>query len=603
MNTRIRTVYPLVVVVWIFCSGFLRGDELTEGNFLVANGAKVTEYTRTGSLVQQIDVPNPVQGVTVTCRDLVVESTTRFHLTTRNDFATYLSTYDTDTNSWTHRTVEGWSMSGVTYYGSIGMSPRYIYATDIGTGGQETYGIIRFDIADLDNPKRFYEDNPGDPRWHEAKFGRDGFVYALSRGPGFNLAKIDPETMETVDSFQIYDSSIMGVSVAQNGHIYALTLNSDLIHYDETGKEVERIEDVGGTDVELSGDGVFLVGSGGNKVTLVSENEFEKIIEIDTSEHDRGGAFDHNFVAWIEDPCSQPTHSGTNRDDSMFIDATGLNCIKVFTHGGDDNVTVYGDGSQLKTLEINCGDGNDTVTIKVEFSATVILGKGNDNFSSTRKGGHLVYGGEGNDFLSGSNGADILIGGDGQDRIDGKNGDDWLDGGAAIDTINGGNGNDIILGGGGNDILNGNGGADIVDGGGGHDLCQGNNGSDVLMGRAGNDTLRGHAGVDFLFGGFGQDILDGGGSNSFLAGGNSDDTLRARGGPSNAFLGGQGRDTLYWSTDLDAASRYVEDSRDSLIPRDVWNERGIKISLSRFVQLIQSALNRVDAAGLPAPQF
>lgn len=91
--------------------------------------------------------------------------------------------------------------------------------------------------------------------------------------------------------------------------------------------------------------------------------------------------------------------------------------------------------------------------------------------------------------------------GDGDDRatlsgmlgaaISGGAGDDTLRGGAGIDVIDGGAGRDTISGGGGDDTLRGGGGADDIRGGAGDDTIAARDGMrDKVSGGRGRDTAR-----------------------------------------------------------------------------------------------------------------
>lgn len=107
-------------------------------------------------------------------------------------------------------------------------------------------------------------------------------------------------------------------------------------------------------------------------------------------------------------------------------------------------------------IEVDCGDGNDTV-----------------DASAVTDGGVILMGGAGADKLTGSNtsGAigDVIDGGSGNDVLIGLGGDDQISGGDGEDQIRGGAGNDTLKGGVGNDDIDLGTGLDEVDGGDGLD--------------------------------------------------------------------------------------------------------------------------------------
>ncbi|AVH58167.1 MULTISPECIES: calcium-binding protein [Streptomyces] len=170
--------------------------------------------------------------------------------------------------------------------------------------------------------------------------------------------------------------------------------------------------------------------------------------------------------------------------------------------------------SDLDSLIVDLGDGDDTVTVNANNS-----------------GYSRIYGGAGDDTLTG-HGRDVLYGQDGNDRLSGGGGaySEGAFGGAGDDdlaacgyTCHGGTGNDILHGGiseqnaeytdygnalygdDGNDRIYGNAGTDLLEGGRGHDTLYGGTGADKLYGNSGNDLLHGGADNDTLSGGPGTD--------------------------------------------------------------------------------------------------
>ena len=78
-------------------------------------------------------------------------------------------------------------------------------------------------------------------------------------------------------------------------------------------------------------------------------------------------------------------------------------------------------------------------------------------------GDDVIYGGDGDDTLLGNGGSDILFGEDGDDILNGSEDDDFLFGGPGDDTGNGGDGDDSFVGGPGRDKGNGGDGINICD--------------------------------------------------------------------------------------------------------------------------------------------
>ncbi|WP_440074132.1 calcium-binding protein [Streptosporangium sp. OZ121] len=198
--------------------------------------------------------------------------------------------------------------------------------------------------------------------------------------------------------------------------------------------------------------------------------------------------------------------------------------------------------SGVTVIQLNLGDGDDSVTNTTALNT-------------------LVRGGGGNDTFDGGTGRDRFVGGGGNDTFRGNGGDDSMDAAGTAD------GNDTFLGGTGIDTvlysgrtsavtvaLNGvavktgatnsdetqevdTNGADVENatGGAGGDKITGNQLVNDLRGNGGDDTLNAGAGADLLNGGPGADVLNGG---------SGDDTLQAvdRVGGNDTVNGGKSTD-------------------------------------------------------------
>ncbi|MFF3406458.1 calcium-binding protein [Streptomyces sp. NPDC002742] len=232
------------------------------------------------------------------------------------------------------------------------------------------------------------------------------------------------------------------------------------------------------------------------------------------------GQTNHLKITWAlgaTDPDSQLADYIYTFDDTVKI-SLGAGCVR--PPSGDSTIAVCTvtepdtSASDLETLIVSLGDGNDTATVDPD----------NNGYSS-------IYGGTGNDTLVGY-GRDVLYGQDGNDHLSGGGGvyGEGAFGGAGNDTLtscgytcHGGAGNDVLRGGDaeydpqnadydnslygddGNDTIYGNAGADLIQGGRGNDSLHGGTGADKIYGNSGNDLLHGDAGADVLSGGPGND--------------------------------------------------------------------------------------------------
>ncbi|MFE2534632.1 calcium-binding protein [Streptomyces sp. NPDC059371] len=232
------------------------------------------------------------------------------------------------------------------------------------------------------------------------------------------------------------------------------------------------------------------------------------------------GQTNHLKISWAlgaTDPDSQLVDFIYTFDDTVKI-SLGAGCVRPASGDTTQAVCTVTEpntsASDLDTLIVKLGDGNDTATVDPD-----------------NRGYSRIYGGTGNDSLTG-HGRDVLYGQDGNDHLYGGGGvyGEGAFGGAGNDvldscgyTCHGGTGNDVLSGGvseadgsyrdydnslfgdDGNDVVHGNAGADHIEGGRGNDSLYGGSGRDKIYGNSGNDLIHGGSGTDTLSGGPGTD--------------------------------------------------------------------------------------------------
>ncbi|MET7884955.1 calcium-binding protein [Streptomyces avermitilis] len=215
-------------------------------------------------------------------------------------------------------------------------------------------------------------------------------------------------------------------------------------------------------------------------------------------------------ISWARgetDPGSQLTDYLYTFDDTVTI-SLGAGCVR--PDGGDDTTAVCTvtepntSASDLDSLIVDLGDGNDTATVDPDNNgyARIYGGPGNDTL--TGHGVDVLYGQGGNDHLSGGGGVydEGAYGGAGDDTL--TNCAAECHGGAGNDSLSGTSTDNTLFGDDGNDTLHGNAGRDLLQGGKGDDTLYGGASDDKLYGNSGNDVLHGGAGTDFLSGGPGR---------------------------------------------------------------------------------------------------
>lgn len=258
-----------------------------------------------------------------------------------------------------------------------------------------------------------------------------------------------------------------------------------------------------------------------------------------------------------------PVHVDVN--GNLIVPGTTGNDVFIITAAPGGAHVIYnaidaGNFVFTGTINVNGGNGNDTITIDagVTANASITGGAGNDTISGgsgndTINGGNdndSISGGAGADSINGAAGNDTLSGGAGNDTLRGAAGADMMDGGDNDDDIAGGADNDTAIGGNGNDSIANDGGDDQLLGGAGDDTLRCGGGADVAHGEAGNDSILGGIGDDSLYGDGDNDIINGGAGNDFIDGGTGNDDLNGGAG-SDIVVGGDGDDLVQGASERD----------------------------------------------------
>ncbi|MFO1006479.1 MAG: cadherin domain-containing protein, partial [Planctomycetaceae bacterium] len=223
---------------------------------------------------------------------------------------------------------------------------------------------------------------------------------------------------------------------------------------------------------------------------------------------------------------------GTSRNDTITIRSSS-GFIRIDANGSQSLTTIP--ASSTPQINVNGGDGNDTITIDSSVNATIptfLYGEGGNDTLTGGLGSDRLFGGIGNDLLNGKAGADSLNGEDGDDSLMIDNLDTSVIGGIGNDkvTVSGATGpislnlttsqietvsaSTSIF----NNLFDATGATWSVNitGGSGNDTLIGGDLNDTLTGGAGNDSLSGGSGNDTLTGGLGADAFDGGEGNDSL---------------------------------------------------------------------------------------
>lgn len=320
---------------------------LTAGNILLSNRAMGTqdfmEFTPQGELVQRISISPLGDG-----RDLTIDRDGRVQLY-NGTFTPTLTTYDRAANSYSSRTLVGWTTVNNSTYGGIGTFGKYVFVTDMTTNGDGgTRGVIRFDL-DGGPTIRF----ANTLELIDLNIGLDGKLYTLSGGAvnagGRRVTAFDPETMSEIRTIDLPEEH-RGIAVDVDGSIYTAQTSggSRVSHFSPQGVLLDSIDDpgVGGLgDIDINRNGDLLITSHGGRF-LVTTTALDSIF---ASPPTQSSIF--NFGTWIQTPPPQ-----RSCDFDRDADVDGMDFLVWQRNVGRNRVPVLTPGDANEDGTINGAD-------------------------------------------------------------------------------------------------------------------------------------------------------------------------------------------------------------------------------------------------------
>ena len=217
---------------------------------------QVTEYRTDGTAVQTFDVPQPPGQTDVrNPRDLAFDSSGDLQVY-NGTFDPYLSSLDTASDSWTHRTAAGWSTVNNVSFGGLATYGNLVFVTDMRTfgSGDEASGIIMFDLL-AGTSTRFAEGSQP----IDLNIGLDGLLYVLEDS---NVSVYDPNTLGLQDSIRLITSDTRTIAADADGNLYAGSWNGVLDKYNAAGTRVGSIlTGASAIDLDVSVLGLLALGT------------------------------------------------------------------------------------------------------------------------------------------------------------------------------------------------------------------------------------------------------------------------------------------------------------------------------------------------------
>jgi hypothetical protein len=422
------SVFALGVALSMFFFGNISlADDLavpfTEGNIVVSNRGTIYEVTLDGELVQQLDVPE--QDLGHVARDLVFSESGQLQVF-NGTFEPWLSTWDIEGQSWSHRRFNNWGVANNGTYGGIATWNSTVFLSNM---LRNPTGVLAYDTA-TESVTRFATGiEPND-----LTVGFDGFLYTLSPGGspmGRFIDVFNPANLSFVK--QIPLTPIFGhranraLAVDAESNIYIINWEGEIRKVDPQGNVIASIRvsrpelspDL--YDIDLDGFGNVIVGDRSGNV-IITDTDLSTVRSFRVP-----GVTSGVFVGFVTSNKVKTRHPGdfygTDRDDEFEVDLE------------QGSVTVNGDTysvqENVKLIRFFGGGGGDTVicrssTAETEF-AILDLETGRMNVDSNNKTVFRAFQFEKQEFV-GSNSSDsaLLVDSKTQDSLFASPGETYL---------------------------------------------------------------------------------------------------------------------------------------------------------------------------------
>lgn len=285
----------------------LSGDLLVSAQVPGTFNYNLLQYTQSGALVNSLPIPQ-APGATEheDARGLSVDPSGNINIFD-GTLTPSVATLSAASSAWSFQTTSGWSTGGNISYGNVVAYKNFLFASDMGSSGGQSYGAVRFDSSD--GSSTLFA--PG-ASFVQIALGQDGLLYGLENaGMGPTMSQtvevFNPDTLAPVRTFTLNSSQpndIRSISVDGSGNIFAASWGGTVTEYDTngnpTGASILLRTPFGFTDnltsIALDTDGQIAVGSHSGVVYLTDES-LTSVQTIQTNQWNAFVTFDHYIGA------------------------------------------------------------------------------------------------------------------------------------------------------------------------------------------------------------------------------------------------------------------------------------------------------------------
>lgn len=269
-------IAALCLVGSAHAAGFAPGNILVSESVFSTGPQKVSEYTRTGTLVRSITIPTlSGQDIFDNPRGMVVDKYGNLHVFNGSE-TIGISNYNPVTNTWTSTMMPDISIIPNATFGKIATFGDFVYLPKHGSSG-----IVRYNV--VTNTSTTFGGLADDPI--DFSIGADGLLYALegSGDPsGDSIQILDPTTMAVTRSislnpiaFSMDGGLVRDISVRSDGKMWLSQLNGPSYLIDSNGNLLGTYATAHSDyvqDADMASDGAYAQFNENGRVYLFDQN-------------------------------------------------------------------------------------------------------------------------------------------------------------------------------------------------------------------------------------------------------------------------------------------------------------------------------------------
>lgn len=224
----------------------------TLGNLLVTHERVLYEYTLSGTQIQSIPIPFPLDEFRRS-GDVAYDRFGRAHVVNSSSAGSFISTYDPKTAEWSHTPAP--VTFSVLSDGDLSIFGDYLFQRSVRMRVTD-FHVEQFDIGMSNGPS-------------ETSVGLDGLLYSINSGsPRYRIQRTDPISLLNIgEEFWVRDANNVrldgrGLAATASGELFVADLDGYIYQFDAEGNYIRnRFTGISSPiELNLRDDGVMVVG-------------------------------------------------------------------------------------------------------------------------------------------------------------------------------------------------------------------------------------------------------------------------------------------------------------------------------------------------------